>query len=77
MKVRVELQAYLEKFSPNGAPRFELELPDGATVDRLLRELAIPDDGTQVTTGNNARGDFERRLQDGDEIILIPPLAGG
>jgi molybdopterin converting factor small subunit len=77
MKVRVELQAYLEKFSPNGAPRFELELPDGATVDRLLRELAIPDDETQVIIVNNESVDFERRLQDGDEVILIPPLAGG
>jgi len=77
MRVRVELQAYLDKYSPNGAGEFELELPEGATVDTLVRRLGIPDDMAQVIIVNNENSDFDRALQEGDMVILIPPLAGG
>jgi molybdopterin converting factor small subunit len=77
MRVQVELQAYLDKYSPNGAGQFELELPEGATVDTLVRRLGIPDDMAQVIIVNNENSDFDRPLQEGDRVILIPPLAGG
>jgi len=77
MKVTVELQAYLERYSPDGRSRVEVELPEGATVDHLIRHLGIPDDMAQVIIVNNENADFGRRLQDGDQVILIPPLAGG
>jgi molybdopterin converting factor small subunit len=77
MKVSVELQAYLERYSPDGRPMVEVELPEGATVDHLLRRLGIPDDMTQVIIVNNENADFDHPLKEGDRVILIPPLAGG
>ncbi len=77
MKVQVELQAYLTRYSPHGHSIVEVELPEGATVDHLLRRLGIPDDMAQVIIVNNENSGFERPLQDGDQVILIPPLAGG
>ncbi len=77
MRVQVELQAYLDKYSPNGASQFELELPEGATVDALLRRLGIPDNMAQVIIVNNENADFDRALQEGDRVVIIPPLAGG
>ena len=53
MRVRVELQAYLDKYSPDGAAEFDLDLPEGATVDTLVRRLGIPDDMAQVIIVNN------------------------
>jgi molybdopterin converting factor small subunit len=55
----------------------EVELPEGATVDHLLRRLGIPDDMTQVIIVNNENADFDHPLKEGDRVILIPPLAGG
>jgi molybdopterin converting factor small subunit len=77
MRVRVELQAYLDKYSPDGAAEFDLDLPEGATVDTLVRRLGIPDDMAQVIIVNNENSDFDRALQEGDRVVLIPPLAGG
>lgn len=77
MRVQVELQAYLDKYSPNGASEFAIELPEGATVDTLVRRLGIPDDMAQVIIVNNESSDFDRPLQEGDRVVLIPPLAGG
>ncbi len=42
MKVTVELQAYLEQYSPDGQAVFEYTLPDGATVQTLVRQLSVP-----------------------------------
>lgn len=77
MRVQVELQAYLDKYSPDDASEFAIELPEGATVDTLVRRLGIPDDMAQVIIVNNENSDFDRPLQEGDRVVLIPPLAGG
>lgn len=77
MRVTVELQAYLDKYSPDGQAIFSHELPDSATVQALLRQLNMPDEMAGVIIVNGASGDFSDTLQDGDRIILIPPLQGG
>ena len=77
MKVTVELQAYLEQYSPDGQAVFEYTLPDGATVQTLVRQLSIPEEMASVIVLNARSVDFEDALQDGDRVTLIPPLAGG
>ncbi len=77
MKVTIELQAYLDRYSPVGDPHFQVDLPNGATVEGLLRHLGIPDDMAQVIIVNNQNVGFEHPLKEGDHVILIPPLAGG
>ena len=77
MRVTVELQAYLDKYSPDGQHVFSHELPDGATVQALLRQLSLPEAMAGVIILNGASGDFSDALADGDRVILIPPLQGG
>ncbi len=77
MRVTVELQAYLEQYSPDGQAVFEYTLPDGATVQTLVRQLNVPEEMASVIVLNDRSVDFDDPLQDGDRVILIPPLAGG
>lgn len=62
----------------NGAAR---EVPEGATVGLLLRELGV-EARTGIAVAVNARvvrrGAFEEhRLSDGDEIEIIRAVSGG
>jgi molybdopterin converting factor small subunit len=77
MKVKVELQAYLEQYSPNGNDVFEYEVPDGARVTDLVSKLRIPNDLASVIIVGDQNTDSSHALKEGDRVILIPPLAGG
>lgn len=63
-----------------GEARREVELPAGSTVGDLLATLAsgglsLPDGGRVAV--NREYASEERSLEDGDEVALIPPVAGG
>jgi len=77
MQVTVELQAYLAQYSPSGDAVFPYSLPDGATVQTLVRQLNVPEELASVIVVNERSGDFEDPLDDGDRVTLIPPLSGG
>jgi molybdopterin converting factor small subunit len=77
MKVKVELQAYLEQYSPNGNDIFDYEVPDGARVLDLVTKLGIPGDLASVIIVSDQNTDPSYALKEGDRVILIPPLAGG
>ena len=77
MKVKVELQAYLEQYSPDGQSIFEYELPDGARVRDLVTKLGIPDELANVVIVSNTNTDPSHPLRESDYVTLIPPLAGG
>ena len=77
MKVKVELQAYLEQYSPNGNDVFDYEVPDGSRVLDLVTKLGIPADLASVIIVSDQNTDPSYALKEGDRVILIPPLAGG
>jgi molybdopterin converting factor small subunit len=77
MKVKVELQAYLQEYSPDGQPAFDYELPEGSRVRDLVAKLRIPDEMAAVIVLNGRSGDYEDPVQEGDTVTLVPPLAGG
>ncbi len=77
MRVTVDLQTYLEQYSPGGQSVFEYTLPEGATVQTLISRLELPEELAGVIIVNDVNGDFTDALHDGDRVILIPPLAGG
>jgi len=77
MQVTVELQAYLAQYAPGGEAVFQLDLPDGATVQTLVRQLNVPEELASVIVLNERSGDFEDALHEGDRVTLIPPLSGG
>ena len=80
MEVRVLLFAsYADAF---GAPNVSVTIPDGATVKELLarvKEMAVghslpPAPLIALNQEYAAPGDV---IRPGDEIALIPPVAGG
>jgi molybdopterin converting factor small subunit len=77
MQVTVQLQTYLEQYAPDGQPEFEYTLPEGSTVQTLVRQLNVPEELAGVIVLNGGIGDLPNPLHDGDQVILIPPLAGG
>ncbi len=77
MKIKVELQAYLEQYSPDGRGVFEYDLPEEATVRDLIRALSLPEELASVIIVSNSAADADHLLREGDHVTVIPPLAGG
>jgi molybdopterin converting factor subunit 1 len=81
MQVRTLLFAQLREAS--GRASVEVELAEGSTVEDLLASLesvipslAVVGPATAVAV-NQAYADRSSPLADGDEVALIPPVAGG
>ena len=77
MRIKVELQAYLDQYSPSGQPGFERDLPEGATVGQLIRSLGMPEEVACVIIVNDASTGPEHPLAEGDRVTMLPALAGG
>jgi molybdopterin converting factor small subunit len=77
MKLRVELQAYLQQYSPNDTDLFDYEMPDGSTSGDLIRKLGVPEELASVIIVGDANASSAHVLSDGDNVTIVPPLAGG
>lgn len=77
MKLNVELQVYLQKYSPSGNTKFNFELADGSSVMQLVDALGVPDELATIIIVSGENTDQSHKLKDGDHVIIIPPLAGG
>ena len=81
MELAVQLFALYRERA--GVRRFELTLPDGATVSDLtaaVRQrfpMLAPPEVDIVVAVNTDYADPETVLQPGDEVCLIPPVSGG
>lgn len=78
MQVEVRLFANLAQYLPPGIQGAALlEIPEGATVDELIRRLDIPGDLPHLTLVNGQDRAPGHRLSPGDVVSILPPLAGG
>ncbi len=81
MKVEVRLYGALRRYRPSGVPTpqlsFVLDLPPGATVDDLSRQLGILDGFVSAAAVNDEAVESSAVLRDGDRVGLFPPSAGG
>jgi molybdopterin converting factor subunit 1 len=81
MKVRVRLFAMLRERA--GWRERELELPAGSSIDDLWHRLVGEIPGIEATRSsvrfalNRRYASADETLSDGDELALIPPVAGG
>ena len=81
MRVRVRLFASLREAV--GQAEVALELPAGATAEEAWRGLCDvhpvlrPRRGSLAAAVNRKYVPFDARLQEGDELVFIPPVAGG
>ena len=74
MKVRVKLFASLRQFGPDEEMR---EFGDGTTIDQVVDMLKIPRTIRLLKIVNGEHRPADHVLQDGDDLALFPPIAGG
>jgi transketolase len=76
--VRIRLFASLRRYQPKGTDGpIALELPAGATVRDAAAALGIPEKSAGIVVCNDAHLELGSPLQDGTEVSIFPPLAGG
>jgi len=76
MRVTVRLFAGLRERA--GSAERELELPDGARVADVWAPLGLGEEPEGLLYAvNKEYAPTPRRLSDGDEVALIPPVSGG
>ena len=54
-----------------------LELAMNATVEDLLNSILVSDKNYLYVVRDGIRLNSTSRLNDGDEILIVPPIAGG
>jgi len=77
MMIDIHLLGYLAKFSPTKKEKFQLELPNDATVGQLLEEIEFPANLSKVVLVNGCHRNGSAQLADGDEVSIFIPEAGG
>jgi len=77
MRIDIHLLGYLARFSPTKKEKFQLEFPNGATINQLLEEIELPADLSKVVLVNGCHGNGSAQLVDGDEVSIFIPEAGG
>ena len=81
MRVRVRLFASLRDAA--GVPETSLELPPGSTAENAWSCLVgdfpalAPRRASLAAAVNRRYAPFDTALQDGDEVVFIPPVSGG
>ncbi len=74
MNVKVKLFASLRKFGPDVQM---IDLPDATTIDAVERSLNLPPTIRLLRVVNGEHRAAGHILQEGDELALFPPIAGG
>ena len=83
IRIAFKLFASLSDYLPSGhrGNRLELEVDEGTTVAEMIRRYNVPERSAHLVLVN---GHFvppsertRRRLVDGDELAIWPPIAGG
>jgi len=83
MKVTLKLYASLGRFLPDGAERnqIRLEVADDTTIVGLLDRYNVPREACHLVLVNGLFQPPDTRasvaLNDGDELAVWPPVAGG
>jgi len=74
MKVKVKLFASLRQFGPDEQV---MELPDRTTIDEVVDLHKIPRTIRLLKIVNGEHRPAGHALNDGDDLALFPPIAGG
>lgn len=81
MIIQLKTTGMMSDYLPAGAvgARAEIELPAAASFAQLVAELGIPDDEAYVVSINDTLlpEPLDRQLQEGDQVIIMAPLAAG
>ncbi len=74
MRLTVKLFAY---FRDNRFKRQDLEFPDGATVEDIIRSFDIDLKEVGVTMINSRHCVLDQVPKEGDQLAIFPAIGGG
>jgi molybdopterin converting factor small subunit len=74
VNVKVKLFASLRQLGPDVQV---IDLPEATTIDAVERALNLPPAIKLLRIVNGEHRPAEHVLQEGDELALFPPIAGG
>lgn len=75
MRISLKLMGMLRQHAPENG---ELELPEHATIEDVIKTLKLQSEAIQVFSVNGAiERDRQRQLNDADELTILPPVGGG
>jgi len=79
MRVWVRLYATLRAYLPEATSgaKAPVELPEGATMGALVKQLELPAGEVKVTFVNGRARSPDWVLQPEDEVGVFPPIGGG
>ena len=77
MKVEVRLYATLRKYGPVHEGPLMMDLIQGDRLARLMELLGMPPDVEKVILVNGRPGEPNSILNEGDLVVIFPPVAGG
>lgn len=80
IRIEIRLFSYFEKYLPDPESANNscyLDIKEKTTVREVLGELGVPLDIPKVIILNNEQGSLEGVLKNGDNLTIIPPMAGG
>jgi molybdopterin converting factor small subunit len=78
LRVSVQAMNVLQRDLPLFRTRRVLEVEDGLRVRQLLTEsLGCRDLERYIVSSKGRRMDLDQELQDGDEVLVFPMMAGG
>ncbi|NIV30576.1 MAG: MoaD/ThiS family protein [Anaerolineae bacterium] len=77
--VHVKLFASLRQYKPGLGigESFPVDLPDGTTVQGLIRHLELPEDQVKIVFVNALFRQMDHVLADDDELGIFPAVGGG
>ncbi|OGR34924.1 MAG: molybdopterin synthase sulfur carrier subunit [Desulfobacula sp. RIFOXYB2_FULL_45_6] len=75
MKIDLRLFVTLSGYLPKNNEC--LEIHEGTTVEKLIKDLGIPDELVKLIFINGKRQDRMYPLKQGDRVGLFPPVGGG
>jgi molybdopterin converting factor small subunit len=63
--------------SDRSPAKVSLEVPAGTTVGEVCARLGIPQEAVHAAFVGKQRVARDYTLEEGDELVLFPPMAGG
>ena len=76
MRIDVKLYGDLKRYAPGDQTNFTLTLQPGTTLWDIHKMLSIPN-GQHLSLINGRRANHDAKFENGDTLVLLPPISGG